>query len=442
MSVLQAAGTTLMHGHPGGRPLRTNSPPLASTLGVRSLREEYSKPVHKNSIGSHMKLIEERLQKEGGQEPVASEERLELPRFKKLFSGGELLPPGIFIAALELGNSETLNGRTMPYDADVLVLRDNLVMAYKPLVLKIRQVSSKEIDDLPARPVINFCRAWTAFESAWLRNREVHAVEALQPLAKAILSLEPLLLSAEKERLLPWPRVQHQKAVTLKCLQGFVHALQELAGSVLPSLSRELDHDPRLLLLMDHVLSLRGEKGVNSCLDGLSSAPEVSFPDTQAQRMVGSPPGAVQNPQASTSLIRDGSKGVTLDTYAFKLLGASVGDAVAAGKLHAASGNGQAGRAKMATSLGTDSVDMKVLNSIARPRDARESELSRRAAKHATELLVAFEGIKDVLLSLKSTLEHLDPALDRDQAFVQSLLRFEKAFAMAKRLFLEPDNLA
>lgn len=442
MSVLQAAGSTLMHSHSATRPLRVNSPPLASTLGVRSLREEYGKPVHKNSIPVHMKLIEERLQKEGDMhEPVASEERLELPRFKKLFSGGELLPPGIFIAALELGSQETLNGRSMQYDTDVLVLRDNLVMAYKPLVLKIRQLNSKEIDDLPGRPVINFCRAWTAFESAWLRNREVHAVEALQPLAKAILSLEPLLLSAEKERLLPWPRVQHQKAITLKCLQGFVHALQALAGSVLPSLSRELDHDPRLLLLMDHVLSLRGDKGVESCLDGLSSAPEVAFPDHQAQRTVGSPPGTTPSLQAST-MIRDGSKGVTLDTYAFKLLGSSVGDAVASGKLHAASGNGQAGRAKMAVTLGTDSVDMKVLNSIARPRGAKESELARRAAKHATELLVAFEGVKDVLLSLKSTLEHLDPALDRDQVFVASLLRFERAFAMAKRLFLEPDNLA
>merc|ERR1712151_661276 len=123
---------------------------------------------------------------------------------------------------------------------DVLVYRDNLVMAYKPLVAKIRMLHSREIDELPQRMVSNFARAWTAFESSWLRNCEIHAVEALQPLAKAILALEPLLNSAEKERLLPWPRVQHQKVVTHKCLEGFVHALSELASSVLPSLQREL----------------------------------------------------------------------------------------------------------------------------------------------------------------------------------------------------------
>uniref|UniRef100_A0A7S0AA51 Uncharacterized protein n=1 Tax=Pyrodinium bahamense TaxID=73915 RepID=A0A7S0AA51_9DINO len=442
MSVLQAAGTTLMHSNSAPRPFRTATPPLAATLGVRSLREEYVKPVHKNGIPMHMRLIEERLERDGAlHEPVASEERLELPRFRNLFAGGEQLPPGVFVAALELGSGETLNGRYMPYDADVLVLRDNLVMAYKPLVMKLRQLNSREIDELPGRLVTAFCRAWTAFEGAWLRNREVHAVEALQPLAKAILSLEPLLISADKERLLPWPRVQHQKAVTLKCLQGFVDALAILAGSVLPSLQRELDHDPRLLLLMDHVLSLRGSQAVTSCLDGLSSAPEVSFPDHHARRAVGSPNGTVADTQA-TGGIRDGQKGVTLDTYAFKLLGASVGDAVASGKLHAESGNGQAGRAKMAASLGTDEVDVRVLNSIARPGETKESELSRRAAGHAAELLTAFEGVKDVLLSLKSTLEHIDPALDKDEAFVSHLQRFERAFRRAKRLFLEPDNLA
>merc|ERR1719272_574753 len=102
-----------------------------------------------------------------------------------------------------------------------------------------RRLLTKEIDTLPPRIVLNLTRAWTAWESAWLRNREFHAVEALQPVAKAILSLEPFLLSLEKERLLPWPRVQHQKVVTLKTLEGFMHSLSELASSVLPSLARE-----------------------------------------------------------------------------------------------------------------------------------------------------------------------------------------------------------
>ena len=45
-------------------------------------------------------------------------------------------------------------------------------------------------------------------------------------------------------------------------------------------------------------------------------------------------------------------------------------------------------------------------------------------------------------MSLKSTLEHIDPALDKDDAFVATLQRFERAFRRSRRLFLEPDNLA
>merc|ERR1719440_696979 len=216
-----------------------------ATLGIRSLREEYMRPMHRSDIPRNLKIIEEHVGTESHtSEPVASAERLDLPRFQYLFKGGELLPPAVFIAALEMGNTEVLNGKQMPFDTDVLILRDNLVAAYKPMVAVCRRLLTKEIDTLPPRIVLNFTRAWTAWESAWLRNREVHAVEALQPLAKAILSLEPLLLSHEKEKLLPWPRVQHQKAVTLMCLEGFVHALSDLAASMLPSLQRELDHDP------------------------------------------------------------------------------------------------------------------------------------------------------------------------------------------------------
>lgn len=432
MSILQQAGNSMAmggyggHGRPGGMS-------QVSTLGVRSLREEYAKPSAKADIPRNLKIIEERYQNlPTMHEPVASAERHELPRFEHLFKGGELLPAGVFICALELKPSETLNGRPMQFDSDVLTLRDHLVMQYKPLVGKIRQLHAKEIDELPERLVLSFTRAWTSWEAAWLRNREVHAVDALQPLAKAILSLEPLLLSAEKERLLPWPRVQHQKAITLKCLEGFVHSLSELAGCVLPSLSRELDHDSRLFLLMDHVLSLRGDKSVISCLDGLSSAPAVSFPDHQGSRG--------QAPQSTANIGQD--TGMTLDAYSFKLLGSSVGDAVASGKLKANSGNGQAGRAKMAQSLGSHSMDVSALSAKLMTVNGKESGLSSKAALHAAELLGAFEAVKDVLLMLKANLEHIDPALDKDEVFVQHFQRLERSFKKAKRLFLEPDNLA
>mmetsp|Transcript_48719 Transcript_48719/g.139325 ORF Transcript_48719/g.139325 Transcript_48719/m.139325 type:complete len:439 (+) Transcript_48719:86-1402(+) len=438
MSVFKTAGNTLLAGGQGLKGPPGYAP--VSTLGVRSLREEYLKPVHKNSIPNTMRLIEESLERDAMQmqEPVASDERLELPRFQHLFQGGELLPPGVFIAALELGNSEKLNGRQMQYDTDVLVLRDNLVMAYKPLLVKIRQLNAKEIQDLPRGPVLSFCRSWTAWESAWLRNREVHAVEALQPLAKAILSLEPLLLSAEKERLLPWPRVQHQKAVTLKCLEGFVHSLSVLAATVLPSLARELDHDSRLLLLMEHVLSLRGDTTITTCLEGLSSAPDVAFPDHQGHGKTWPSAGA----SFPATGAKDGARGVPLDRYAFKLLGSSVGDAVAAGKVRSETGIGQAGRYKMAYSMGADTMDMNALADAPSTSATKESRLSRKAALHAVELLDAFEGVKDVLLSLKSTLERIDPALDRDEVFVGYLQRFERAFRRSKKLFLEPENLA
>lgn len=368
-----------------------------ATLGVRALREDYCKPSNRAEIPRNLNAISEALEV-GKFERVASQEREDFPRFRYLFESGELLPPAVFMQALELGAYETINGAQLLFDPEVLVLRDNLVISYKALVAKIRQKASKEIDRLPDAMIRKFASAWHAWESAWLRNREVHAVEALQPSVKAILALEPLIISAEKERLLPWPRVQHQKAITLKCLEGFVHAFGELAASVLPSKKREKDHDARLLLLMDHVLSLRGEKLKTQpyLLEKLSSAPNVVFPDHQ-----------VTANEASTLLgshalaPRDG-QGVPLESYAFKLLGTS--------------GDANQGNAR--------------------------GDLAQKAADHANELLSAFEGLKDMLMSLKSTLEHIDPALDKDDAFVATLQRFERAFRRSRRLFLEPDNLA
>merc|ERR1712096_545577 len=141
---------------------------------------------------------------------MGSQERTTLPRFRHLFeshnAGGEgeavtmpPLPANVFLMALELQPFETINGKALPYDGEVLVLRDNLVATYKPLVNKIRQLHSKEIDCLPQNLLARFGKAWHFWEGAWLRNREAHAVEALQPLVGAILSLEPLLLSVEKE---------------------------------------------------------------------------------------------------------------------------------------------------------------------------------------------------------------------------------------------------
>eukprot|EP00441_Pelagodinium_beii_P026160 CAMPEP_0197658218 /NCGR_PEP_ID=MMETSP1338-20131121/45107_1 /TAXON_ID=43686 ORGANISM="Pelagodinium beii, Strain RCC1491" /NCGR_SAMPLE_ID=MMETSP1338 /ASSEMBLY_ACC=CAM_ASM_000754 /LENGTH=432 /DNA_ID=CAMNT_0043234767 /DNA_START=54 /DNA_END=1352 /DNA_ORIENTATION=+ len=432
MTVLQAAGNTMM-GSTGGM---RGPPNMASaTLGVRSLREDYCKPSSRSEIPRNLKAIEEEL-RAGNFGQIASDERQEFPRFSYLFEGGELLGPAVFMQALELGNFEQINGQQLQFDPEILVLRDNLVVAYKPLVAKVRQLQAREVSELPDAMLRKFAKAWYAWESAWLRNREVHAVEALQPLAKAILSLEPLLNSAEKEKLLPWPRVQHQKAVTLKCLEGFISSFAELAACVLPSMKREMDHDPRLLLLMDHILSLQGQKPVKSVLDGLSAAPDVTFPEHQQ-------PGPQSGGNQSQTLTKAAPGAVSLDQYAFKLLGSSVGDAVASGRLTAISGNGQAGRAKLVQDPGLSTTAASLADHqhllVPGPKDGN---LAQKGVVHAAELLAAFESLKDVLLSLKSTLEHIDPSLDRDEAFVAILQRFERAFKRAKRLFLEPDNLA
>merc|ERR1719473_1715485 len=168
---------------------------------------------------------------------------------------GELFPPLVFVKALELGKTEVLNGMHLPYDGEVLVLRDQLLLAYKALVSSwVRKIMAKETEAIPERLLQGFTEAWMTWEAVWLQNREYHATEALQPLANAIIALEPLLLSKEKERLLPWPRVRHQRTVTLRCLEGFMRALGDLAAPVLSSLHREQDHDARLLMLMDHVV--------------------------------------------------------------------------------------------------------------------------------------------------------------------------------------------
>lgn len=405
------------------------TPPANALLGIRSLREEYAKPTQRPMVVSNLQIIEEHL---AGMEGVASRERSELPRFRHLYESGVMFPPGVFLAALELAPTELLNGRSMPYDEEVLLLRDNLVATYKPVQTKIRMLHSKEISALPHRMLVNFGQTWCAWESAWLRNREVHAVEALQPLAKAILSLEPLLLSSEKERLLPWPRVQHQKAITLKCLEGFVNSLSDLAGCVLPSLRRELDPDTRLLLLMDHVLMLRGEQ-VGSCLQGVASTPDVAFPEHKAG-IKGATGARQDTTQRDTGPLQK-SKGVPVDTYAFQLLGTSVGDAVAAGKVSAIDGRPPTGASKEAKARAKKPGQ-------AGKEPVQEQGMHVTAASHAVELLAAFESIKDLLLSLKSTLEYIDPALDQDEDFVSQLLRFQKAFRKSKRLLLEPDNLA
>merc|ERR1719183_3346412 len=101
-------------------------------------------------------------------------------------------------------------------------------------------------------------------------------------------------------------------------------------------------------------------------------------------------------------------------------MGLSSGDASAAKKLASGTHTGPSLH---------DSTGIGAHNSTG--SGTRLADLSRKAVGHATDLLIAFEGVKDMLLSLKSTLEYIDPALDKDAVFVGHLVRLEKAFKRA-----------
>lgn len=108
-------------------------------------------------------------------------------------------------------DSEKINGQDYGFAPDTLLARDDVVNSYKPLLPKIRQFISKEIETLPERMVLVFVTAWMAWEGMWLRDREHNAVAGLQLLAKALLSLGPFLESRRKEALQAFPRNQAQK---------------------------------------------------------------------------------------------------------------------------------------------------------------------------------------------------------------------------------------
>merc|ERR1719269_482193 len=179
------------------------------------------------------------------------------------------------VEALQLEKTETVNGQSLSFDEEVLTARDKLVFAYKPVYERLREIASKELDKLPERPLRTFCTAYADFEDLWLTHKEIHATEALQPLACAILALGPLVESREKEKLLPMPRLQHQRVVTLRALEGFSKALGDLSAYVLSSLQRELSPDPRLLVLLEYVVAQSQEPNAATYfLSGISATPE------------------------------------------------------------------------------------------------------------------------------------------------------------------------
>eukprot|EP00392_Amoebophrya_sp_AT5.2_P016114 g16357.t1 len=252
---------------------------IAST---RALRAEYLQSGHKEGLPDFLRILEQYSTENLPEKPAPPPHRKEAVRFsKQLFSHGELLPSQVFVAALEMSNEEKLNGVTMPFSQGCLLARDDLVRAWKPLLPRIRMFIAKEAADMPADLIYNLIDAWFCWESLWLQDREDHAVEALQPLAKAILSLSPFLESRRKEKLHPHPRVLAQREISYRCLIGFIQSLSVLSTQCLSSLAREAAPDPRLFLLLDYILTKSGKKGPEGqfCVEGMAETPNVMFSD-------------------------------------------------------------------------------------------------------------------------------------------------------------------
>jgi len=167
-----------------------------------------------------------------------------------------LFPPPLFLEALRLETTETLTSQVFRFHPSLLRARDVLVYRYKALHPHLRNLLSKQRAALPRAAVEAFYNAWKEFEQKFLEEKETHAVEALMPLADCLLQLEPLLVSKKKEAILPWPRVQHQRISTLRCLEGFCKTVEVLVVYILGTSKgkQPTDQDPKLIVMTEAIV--------------------------------------------------------------------------------------------------------------------------------------------------------------------------------------------
>eukprot|EP00397_Hematodinium_sp_SG-2012_P044975 GEMP01050369.1.p1 GENE.GEMP01050369.1~~GEMP01050369.1.p1 ORF type:complete len:340 (+),score=63.70 GEMP01050369.1:19-1038(+) len=250
---------------------------------VRSFITELLTPTCRDALVVILGKVEQHTYDLPAGPPAPPQERVTIPRFKEIFAAGELLPPNVFVLGLEMKEGEIVNGQNLQFDGNILLLRDRMVMAYKPVATAAR-ILDKEI---PARLLLDFCMLWFTWEAAWLRNREVHAVQALQPLCNAILSLEPLVMSKKKEKLLPHPHAIHQKVISYRCLEGFLSSFSVLCAVLLSSLQCVMDHDTRLLVLADYFVRKNQPENedLGKFVHGAATTPGVLFPHGAGEQM-------------------------------------------------------------------------------------------------------------------------------------------------------------
>lgn len=361
----------------------------AVQVGTRTVRNEFLLKPHQDSLPSTLRKFEEQIR----EQHLVVEEAKERHVLKRInvFENAGLFVVDVMVEGFSLNKTEVVNGMTLTFDDEVLHSRDQLVLAYKPLFEEYRKLCTREVAELSDRLLRRFAAEYAKFEDLWLTHKEIHAVEALQPLANAILTLEPLMTSMEKEKLLPWPRVQHQKVVTLRGLEGYSKALIDLSSYVLSSLNRELSHDPRLLMLLEYICTQSGDpEAKDFFLFGLSGTPEVAFPESTA--------GAAASLGGSAGT-KQGGSGIGLEAYSFRMLGQLVHK-----------GQGMSSAQSKALSL-------------------------------AKAVLRAFDDVKEFLLSVKPQLECIDANLDRNADLITYLTRYEATVRKARRLLMEPGNL-
>uniref|UniRef100_A0A0G4HWR1 Uncharacterized protein n=1 Tax=Chromera velia CCMP2878 TaxID=1169474 RepID=A0A0G4HWR1_9ALVE len=276
-----------------------------------------------------------------------------------------LFPAQVFLEALKIGASYRLNNATVYWSDAVLASSDALVSAYREVQPYVSKILSGMVGDSPTggtpfQLVRAFTEAWFDFEQKWVIEREHHAVGALVPLADAILSLEPLVVSELREKETPWPQKQHQMLLSLKCLDGFLQSIASLSAIVLSSLKREPCHEPRLLVMTEEIVAeaerLQKEAkadplGLNpppgSVLAWETKAASPAWKETLELEKHASPPtamdrsddflreglGRIPSPGASGgtgTLYSSGGSGGGLSPGGFSSFGGSVGSALAA----------------------------------------------------------------------------------------------------------------
>ncbi|KAF4669938.1 hypothetical protein FOZ61_002499 [Perkinsus olseni] len=434
------------------------APTLPAGLSCLALRRELGESKHLDSLEESLINLERYVidQNVPLETSPAFTGRDSIPlRFKALFSENapdqpRLLVPDVLRAAIAMEDSEVINGLVQSRDPQLLLLRNRLLVKYNEVRGPLAAYVSGNTSKIAVKCISEMWQAWVEFEKTWLYEEESHIVASFQPLVDVLLAVEPFLRSRGRERVLPHPRSEKQKVNSVMMLEAICSALPRLTAVLVPAVDRCLIFDPVLLLLAEHVQGrLRGtitpadqdeirlaHTIAEECCDvavapldrpmstgsvwsqsgqpafiakALCCSPLMSPQDS---RLVTSLAGLSQADftqlrSAGVDLIGCCRKRSALEEYALKAVG------------HIASRGTQGKRGSLAQS----------------------SVGAHRADNLTAGLLRRFDQLLDVLLSMKSTLEHIPTDLSTHPRLPAAVVAFNTAYKRAARLYMEPDNL-